>query len=89
MTSIVGHVAIQRCRAYKEWDQEEALRDVCRNFKGFYSDVKDMFKKDVLPKIMSRVADTSRETWDKVVTALDKTGSALENFVTGTLGRNK
>ena len=89
MTSIVGHAAIQRCRAFKEWDQEEACRDVCSNLKGFYSDVKDMFKKDVLPKIMSRVADTSRETWDKVVAALDETGSALGNFVTGALGRKK
>ena len=81
MTSIVGHAAIHRCRAFKGWSEEEARESVCRNLKSFYGDVKDLFKKDILPGIMGRVADTSRDTLEKVGTALDETGNSIGQFV--------
>ncbi len=89
MTSIVGHAAIHRCRAFKRWNQAEARETVYRNLKGFYSDVKDLFKKDILPGIMGRVAGASRDTWEKIMTALDETGNTIGNFVMGTVFRRK
>lgn len=83
MTSIVGHAAKHRCRAFRGWNEDEAKDSLGRDVVRFYGDVKDMFKKDFLPAIMGRVADKSKETWDKVVGVLDETGSRIGQFVKG------
>jgi len=81
MTSIVGHAAKHRCRAFRGWNQEQAKQALSNQVTDFYQDVKDLFKKDFLPAIMARVADKSKETWDKVVCVLDETGSRIGQFV--------
>jgi len=87
MTSVVGHAAQYCCRSFKGWDEEEAREDLRQRVKDFYKDVKDLFKKDILPAMMSRVAEASKETWEKISTALDETGNMVGEFVRGTFRR--
>jgi len=87
MTSVVGHVAMDRCRAFRGWKEENA-KDSLRDRVGeFFTDVNDMFKKDILPAIMKRAKDVSKEKLEKVRTgigsALDETGSRIGTFVKG------
>ena len=92
LTSVAGHGAIYRCRAYKRWDQEIAIKTMSAHIKEFMKDVKDLFKQDVLPKLRSKVysATPSDQTedpgfWEKttngISSALDATDSMIDNFV--------
>ena len=81
MTTIVGHAAIDRCRAFRGWNTQAAKRRLGAHVEDFYRDVRDLFTRDVLPSLLRRVGDTSRETMDRVVGAIDETGRAAANFV--------
>lgn len=81
MTSIVGHAAQQRCRAFRHWSPQEAQDNLRSNAVAFYSDVRDMFQKDFLPGILRRLGDASKDTLDKVTAALDATGETVLGFV--------
>ncbi len=92
LTSVAGHGAIYRCRAYKRWDQEIAVKTMSAHIKEFMKDVKDLFKEDVLPKMRSKVysATPSDKTedpgfWEKttngISSALDATDSMIEIIV--------
>ncbi len=81
MTSVVGHATMQRCEAFKGWNEQEA-KDTLRSRAGdFYADVRDMFKKDILPKILKRFGDSSRDTVEKIGQVLDEIGSRAGTFV--------
>lgn len=81
MTSVVGHAAMQRCEAFKGWNEQEA-KDTLRSRAGdFYADVRDMFKKDILPKILKRFGDSSRDTMEKIGQVLDDIGGRVGTFV--------
>jgi hypothetical protein len=86
MTSVAGHAAMQRCRAYKGWNQQEAQDTLRRRAGGFYEDVRDMFKKDVLPHLIRRIGDQSRETIETIGTALDDAGSAVTSCIKVPIG---
>ena len=92
LTSVAGHGALYRCRAYRGWNQEEAVRDLTSHVKRLLSDVKNIFKKDVLHRMRNRVYSTANpaETkdpgfWDKtmngVSTALDATENVMVNMI--------
>ncbi len=92
LTSVAGHGALYRCRAYRGWNQEEAVRDLTSHVKRLLGDVKNIFKKDVLHRMRNRVYSTANpaETkdpgfWDKtmngVSTALDATESVMVNMI--------
>ncbi|MFC1505140.1 YcjF family protein [Thermodesulfobacteriota bacterium] len=92
LTSVAGHGALYRCRAYRGWNQEEAVRNLTSHVKRLLSDVKNIFKKDVLHRMRNRVYSTANpaETkdpgfWDKtmngVSTALDATESVMVNMI--------
>lgn len=81
MTSVVGHAAIYRCRAFSRWDRRRAQDTLRSRAAGFYADVRDIFKKDILPAIMKRLGDSSRDTLDKIVAVLDETGSRVGSFI--------
>ncbi len=87
MTSICGHAAIERCRAFRGWNEKEAKERLRDNISDFYGDVKDLFKKDFLPMILGRVAHTSKDTYDKVASVLDETGNSIGNFFKGAFKR--
>ncbi len=85
MTSVAGHATIHRCQAFKSWNVIEARASV-RNLAGnFYSDVKDILLKDILPLIKNRLGDVSAKQWEKIKTgvsfALDETGKVVDRFV--------
>ena len=81
MTSVTGHAAMDRCRCFRAWNDEEAKNNLRNRAFYFYTDVKDMFKTDILPGVISR----SKEPLDKirsgVLAALDETGNVIGRFI--------
>jgi hypothetical protein len=85
MTSVAGHAAMYRCRAFRPWDEENAKESLRNHMRDFYADIRDIFKKDILHIIMNRVGDLSKENLEKIRTgisaALGETGNAVASFV--------
>jgi hypothetical protein len=90
MTSVAGHSAMYRCRAFKGWDEENAKESLRNRMRGFYTDIEDIFKKDILPMIMKRLGDLSKEKLEEIRTgvsaALGETGNAITSFVRVPMG---
>lgn len=86
MTSVVGHAAVQRCKAFKGFDRTRATEKLKSKAAHFYEDVRDMFKKDILPSVVNRIGDASRETFDKIASALDDTGNLIGNIIKTPIG---
>ncbi len=81
LTAVVGHAAIDRCRAVRRWDRRSATSMLGSQAAAFYADVRDTFQKDILPAVLKRIGDSSRETMEKIASALDETGSKITSFV--------
>jgi len=81
MTSVAGHAAMGRCRAFKGWNEEEAKNSLRNRVNSFYADVKNMFKRDILPLLRNRVTAVPKEALEKIKSALDDTGSSVASFV--------
>ena len=81
MTSVAGHAAMDRCRAFKGWNKQEAKNNLRNRANSFYADVKNMFKRDILPVLVKRAAAVSKETLEKINSALDETGCRIGSFV--------
>lgn len=81
MTSVVGHAAIQRCKAFKGFDRTSAAEKLKSKAAHFYEDVRDMFKKDILPSVVNRIGDASKDTFDTVVSVLDDTSNLIGNII--------
>jgi hypothetical protein len=81
MTSVAGHAAMERCRAFKGWHEEEAKHNLRNRVSGFYADVRDIFWKDILPEITKLVGKVPKEALEKIRSALDRTGNAIASFV--------
>jgi uncharacterized membrane protein YcjF (UPF0283 family) len=85
MTSVAGHAAMDRCRAFKDWDEEKAKESLRNRMRDIYADIRDIFKKDILPIIINSVGDLSKERLEKIRTgisaALGETGNVVASFV--------
>ena len=81
MTSVVGHAATQRCKAFKGFNRIEAAEKLKSKAAHFYEDVRDMFKKDILPSVINRIGDASKDTFDTVVSVLDDTSNLVGNII--------
>jgi hypothetical protein len=81
LTAVVGHATINRCRAIRRWDRRSATSAIGLQAAAFYADVRDTFQKDILPAVLKRIGDSSRETMEKIASALDETGSRITSFV--------
>lgn len=81
MTTIAGHAAMERCRAFKGWNAVEAKRHLLSHVGDFYTDVKDIFFKDVWQGVRRRAGVSAEDTGDKVADALNETGDSLTNFI--------
>ena len=85
MTSVAGHAALYRCQAFKKWSADEARINVISHLHQFYSDVKGIFFKDVLPGVKNRLGEIATNKWksiqDGIAAVLDETGDALDRFV--------
>ena len=77
--------AQNRCRAFKSWSRQQAKQDLHDHAADFYADVRDMFKKDILPDVRKHAGDISEEAWEKtkngISSALDEVGSAVTGFI--------
>jgi|GEM_PF-264544 len=91
LTSVAGHAAIGRCRAFRGWRQAEAEETVRRKLKDFAVDLKDIATTDLFSKIRKPVesqlpVDVSRPELlvrirDGLATALDETAEVMDTFV--------
>ena len=81
MTTVVGHAAMDRCRAYRPWNEQEAKDSLRKRAADFYADVKDTFWVDIWPSITSRAGEASAELKDKIASALDETQNAVGSFI--------
>jgi len=93
LTSVAGHAAIDRCRAYTEWNREEAAAGIGEKLGDFLTDVKEMFTEDVLPQIRHRAkARGDKEAdepgfWEKLKTAVSRSADEVADWaVTGEEG---
>jgi uncharacterized membrane protein YcjF (UPF0283 family) len=81
MTTITGHAAMDRCRAFKSWDETEAKKHLLSHVGDFYNDVKDMFFKDVWAGVRGRAGAAATDATEKVADAIDETGSIVDTFI--------
>lgn len=92
LTSVAGHSAMYRCRAYRRWEQEILVQTSSGHIKEFMKEVKNIFTQDVFPKMRSKVFSTAPADqtalpgfWEKTIngisSALDDTGAVVETFV--------
>ncbi|MBN1845131.1 MAG: YcjF family protein [Sedimentisphaerales bacterium] len=81
MTSVAGHAAMDRCRAFRGWNEQEAKNRIRDRVAEFYADVRDICKKDILSIWIKRAGDLSKETVEKIGSVLDEMGSRIGTFV--------
>ena len=91
LTSVAGHATIDRCRAFRGWNQAEAEETVRRKLKDFAADLKDLVTTDLFSKIRKPVESRIPEGEAKpellvrvkegVATALDETAAVMDTFV--------
>ncbi|AQT68398.1 hypothetical protein STSP2_01558 [Anaerohalosphaera lusitana] len=81
MTTVCGHAAMQRCRAFTGWDAEAAKRNIFNNITDFYADVKNVFWKDIWPALRVRAGEVSTDMKDKIAATLDDTQAAVSKIV--------
>jgi len=72
---------MDRCRAFRGWNELEAKNIIRSRVAEFYGDVRDIFKKDILSVIAKRVGDVSKDSLDKIGSVLDETGNRIGTFV--------
>lgn len=81
MTTVAGHAAIDRCRAFKGWDKVEAKKTILNKAGDFYMDVKDLFFSDIFSLVKTKAGVASSEFAEKVGSALDETGNVVTKCV--------
>lgn len=55
LTSASGYAAIQRCSAFKGWNAPQAEKRLRSQAVQFFGDVRDIFTKDVLPNMKTKI----------------------------------
>ncbi|MBT7789614.1 MAG: DUF697 domain-containing protein [Calditrichaeota bacterium] len=51
LTSVAGHAAIDRCRTYRSWSREEAVKTYLGRIKRWAKDVEDIFNRHMLERM--------------------------------------
>jgi hypothetical protein len=91
LTSVTGHAAVERCRAFRGWDAEAAEQSVRSQLKNFLADVKGIVTNDVLQRIRKpveaqyadneRPADMFTRIRDGIGSAIDDTSAVMDTFI--------
>ncbi len=84
LSSVTGHAAKERCRAYQRWDYEHAKDNIARHLKTFTSDVGKMFFQDITPHIKlpgSVTMDKWKELRENVAKGFYETIGSIHQFV--------
>jgi uncharacterized membrane protein YcjF (UPF0283 family) len=91
LTSVTGHAAADRCRAFRGWDQAEAQETIRRRLKDFVADMRGIVTTDLFSKISRPVASQLPEDAEKpkllalvrdgIAAAMDETDEVIDSFV--------
>ncbi len=91
LTSVTGHAAIDRCRAYSGWELVAAERSIRANLHRFLGDVKQIVVTDVLQRLRrpveaqmpepERPADLQNRLREGVSAALDESAGFLDVLI--------
>jgi len=91
LTSVAGHAAVERCRAYRGWDAEQAEESIRARLVDFVTDVKIIVTNDVLQRIRKpveaqipedeRPPDMITRIRDGITTAMDETTAAMDFLI--------
>jgi hypothetical protein len=92
LTSVAGHAAMDRCAAFRGWNQEEEVRSLGGRMANFLADVKDFFTKDLMPELKERIRSAVSPDeadrpgfWDTiargVASAIDMTAKTVDFLV--------
>jgi uncharacterized membrane protein YcjF (UPF0283 family) len=81
MTSIAGHAAIDRCRAFRRWNAQQAKAGLMGSVGDFYSDVRDIFFADVWGFVKLHSGQATDQVKDTIYQALDQVAQTLGQCV--------
>lgn len=81
MTSIAGHAAIDRCRAYRLWNSQDARAGLLSKVGDFYADVRDIFFADVWGFVKLHSGQATDQVKDTIYQALDQVAQTLGQCV--------
>jgi hypothetical protein len=86
MTSVAGHAAVARCRAFRGWDREEAAQSIAGRLGAFLKDVREMCTTDVLPLIRRRAKARGEHAadepgfWEKIKSAVEHSAGEIADL---------
>ena len=92
LTSVAGHATMDRCAAFRGWNNDEEIRSLRSRMGNFLVDVKDLFTKDLLPELKDPIRSTVPPNeanqpgfWDTitrgVAAAIDMTAKTVDFLV--------
>jgi len=81
LTTITGHAAMQRCRAFTGWNPKQARDSVLSHLGDFYGDVRDVFFKDVWGMVSQTSGQALASAKGAVATAIDETGQQIGKWI--------
>lgn len=81
MTTITGHAAMQRCRAFDGWNPKKERDNLLAHIGDFYADVRDIFFKDVWGAVIQTSGQALGSAREAVGAAIDETGRGLNRMV--------
>lgn len=85
LTSATGHAAILRCASFRPWSREKAVTTIAGQAREFFTDVRNIFSRDVLPSLKPRIslAATPNESQDPGFwnTLLQGIATAVDNTI--------
>lgn len=92
LTSVAGHAAVRRCTAFRGWNREEEARSLGARSADFLVDVRNLFTRELLPELKSRIAATVPPEragepgfWETISAgigaAVDATARTLDAFI--------
>ena len=85
MTSVAGNAAMERCKAFKGWNAQEAQLRLRNHAAEFFADVKDIFWVDMKLEIKNRIGNIPMNQWNKIkegiAAVLDETSRAVGKFI--------
>jgi hypothetical protein len=77
LTTVTGHAAMQRCRAFSGWNPQKAQETMLSHLGDFYADVRDVFFKDVWELLVCKSDQAFAAAKESVAGALEETGRQI------------
>ena len=81
LTTVTGHAAMQRCRAFSGWNPKQARDSVLSQLGDFYVDVRDVFFKDVWGLVTRGSGEALASAKGAAAAAIDETGRQLGKWI--------